>query len=178
MSNTNIAMTIDKSRFQPSENKSSFDLWIFAKAIQFRKDFQVMAFSAIAHITAGLFFEELLYDKMLANSGSYTEFYLANLDAALSWSENELKNRVYRCFAKGMREMTELNAKVRRTTGTPFMRKVLKIDGLWDMNDVRAFIDDFESTFNEHYNPDCRPNCYLRDIPWMLKAGINDIADA
>ena len=71
-----------------------------------------------------------------------------------------------------------LNTKIRQATGTPFMRKIQKNDGLWDMTDVRAFIEDFEDSFNAHYNPHCRPGCYLRDIPWSIKSGLNEDIDA
>lgn len=173
----NTVMTDNNSSNASSINKTtdlSFKFWDFAMAIQTRNDFRVMAFSAISYITAGLFFEEMFYDKKLAKSGEYTDFYLCNLDAALSWSENELTRRVHRCFAKGIRELVELNTKVRQATGSPFMRKIQKNDGLWDMDDVRAFIEDFEDAFNENYNPNCRPGCYLRDIPWAMKSGLSD----
>lgn len=180
MSCTNTVMTINENSFDIATDirNDSFHFWHFAKAIQNRKDFCVMAFSAIAYITAGLFFEEMLYDKMLAKGGTYTDFYLRNIDAALSWTENELNGRVQRCFAKGIREMAELNTKVRQATGVPFMRKIQKNDGLWDMTDVRAFIEDFEDSFNAHYNPHYRPGCYLRDIPWSIKSGLNEYIDA
>lgn len=146
-----------------------FDFFKFIDAVAMRNDFKRMAFSFMADLSSFFYFEELGDALTAKEQGYYSQFAMANLDEMLSWTPSQVANMEHRYLAKAVRGITTMNSKYREETHETFMRKIKKEDGLWDLQDTRDFFQEFEETFDRHYNPKNIPGQGFRDIAWPSK---------